>query len=87
MYSSNVAADMRLFSLGYSASLDRKKQYVQSMLQVLPLGFAIRWNPCDAGPELAGMAGEPVFDVVISTCVMMQFNVVGPLNTQIALRG
>ena len=29
---------------GYSISLDRKKQYVQSRLQIAPVGFASRWN-------------------------------------------
>jgi hypothetical protein len=37
-------------SFGYNASLDKKKQYEQSMLQVDPLGFAKRWN---AGGESA----------------------------------
>src|SRR5208282_1773287 len=45
MYASSVASDIRCFSFGYSASLDRKKQYWQSMLQVDPLGFASRWKP------------------------------------------
>src|SRR5450631_4671993 len=36
---------MRCFSSGYSASFERKKQYLQSMLQVDPLGLASRWNP------------------------------------------
>jgi hypothetical protein len=35
---------MREASLGYNASFDRKKQYVQSRLHVDPDGFASRWN-------------------------------------------
>jgi hypothetical protein len=30
--------------LGYSASFDRKKQYLQSMLHVDPLGLASKWK-------------------------------------------
>jgi hypothetical protein len=55
MYASSVASDMRCLSFGYSASLDRKKQYVQSMLHVDPLGFARRWK----------RGGAPVADVGI----------------------
>ena len=29
---------------GYSCSLDRKKQYSQSRLQIAPVGFAITWK-------------------------------------------
>ena len=29
---------------GYSISLDRKKQYSQSRLQIAPVGLASRWN-------------------------------------------
>jgi hypothetical protein len=35
--------------------LDRKKQYVQSMLQVEPLGLASRWKP---GGPFAGSGGD-----------------------------
>ena len=57
-----MASDIRLFSFGYSASLDRKKQYVQSMLQVAPLGFASRWKPggAPAGSGGSGTAGLAV---------------------------
>jgi len=51
---------MRLLSFGYSASFDRKKQYVQSMLQVLPLGFDRRWNPGGAPSGQADNVGEEV---------------------------
>jgi hypothetical protein len=44
MYVSNVISDIRCLSFGYSASLDKKKQYLQSMLQVDPLGFANKWK-------------------------------------------
>jgi hypothetical protein len=50
-----VASDIRCFSFGYSASLDRKKQYVQSILHVDPDGFASRWKP--GGPS-AGRGGD-----------------------------
>ena len=46
---------MRLLSFGYSASLDREKQYVQSMLQVDPLGLASSWKP---GGPFAGSGGD-----------------------------
>jgi hypothetical protein len=42
VFRSSVAADIRLFSFGYSASLERRKQYVQSMLHVDPLGLVSR---------------------------------------------
>ena len=51
MYVSSVASDIRLFSLGYSDSFDKKKQYVQSILHVDPLGLANRWK---AGGALSG---------------------------------
>jgi len=35
---------MRKLLLGYSISLERKKQYSQSRLQIAPLGFASRWK-------------------------------------------
>ncbi len=35
---------MRNRSPGYSASLDRKKQYSQSRLQMGPVGLARTWN-------------------------------------------
>jgi hypothetical protein len=65
MYVSSVAADIRLFSFGYSASLERKKQYEQSMLHVDPLGLARRWNPGGAPPGVVGRAGEPSWCVVM----------------------
>jgi hypothetical protein len=40
-----VKSDIRFFSFGYNDSLDKKKQYVQSMLQVEPLGLASKWKP------------------------------------------
>jgi hypothetical protein len=40
-----VKSDIRFFSFGYSDSFDKKKQYVQSMLQVEPLGLASKWKP------------------------------------------
>ena len=58
-----MAADIRVFSFGYSASLDRKKQYVQSMLQVAPVGFASRWKP--GGPP-SGMVGGVGVGVSVS---------------------
>jgi hypothetical protein len=57
---------MRLFSLGYSASLERKKQYVQSMLHVDPLGLASRWNAGGAAAVNGGQGGEPVAAIEIS---------------------
>src|SRR5580658_7983060 len=54
IYCSSVASDIRCLSFGYSASLDRKKQYVQSMLQVDPLGLASRWKPGGDSPGAAG---------------------------------
>src|SRR3954463_5205064 len=40
---------------GYSISLDRKKQYSQSRLQMAPVGLAIRWNASGApGPVSTG---------------------------------
>src|SRR5580658_10240155 len=57
IYCSSVASDIRCLSFGYSASLDRKKQYVQSMLQVDPLGFASRWKPGGDSPR-GGRGGE-----------------------------
>ncbi|WP_228881864.1 hypothetical protein [Paraburkholderia saeva] len=44
MYVSSVAWDILCFSFGYSASFDRKKQYLQSILQVDPLGLASKWK-------------------------------------------
>jgi hypothetical protein len=44
--------------LGYNASFDRKKQYVQSRLHVDPDGFANRWNCGGADRRsLAALAG------------------------------
>ena len=60
MYASSVAADIRVFSFGYSASLDRKKQYVQSMLHVAPVGFASRWKPGGPPSGIVGGAGVGV---------------------------
>jgi hypothetical protein len=54
---------MRCRSFGYSDSLDRKKQYVQSILQVDPLGLASRWKP--GGPS-AGIGG---LDTPVGTAV------------------
>jgi len=39
-----VDSDIRFLSFGYSASLDKKKQYLQSMLHVEPVGFASKWK-------------------------------------------
>src|SRR3954465_7556823 len=49
---------------GYSISLDRKKQYSQSRLQMAPVGLAIRWNASGApGPVRTGpndAVGSPI---------------------------
>src|SRR5688572_32393044 len=53
---------MRNRSPGYSASLERKKQYSQSRLQIGPVGLASTWNCAGAvngrGSGRAG-AGRP----------------------------
>src|SRR5580700_291336 len=66
MYASSVASDIRFFSFGYSDSLDKKKQYVQSILQVDPLGLASRWKPGGAlvgngSAVTGGMFASPSF--------------------------
>src|SRR3954468_3165497 len=49
---------MRNRSPGYSASFSRKKQYVQSRLQIGPDGLASTWKPGGAvGGRVAGSAG------------------------------
>src|SRR3990172_1458173 len=46
---------------GYSDSFDRKKQYVQSRLQIAPVGFASTWNDRGApGGRTLGRSGAPV---------------------------
>ena len=45
MYSSSRSSAIRNVEPGYSASLDRKKQYVQSRLHTAPVGLARRWKP------------------------------------------
>src|SRR4051794_39757519 len=38
---------------GYSISLDRKKQYSQSRLQIAPVGLAITWNASGASGRVS----------------------------------
>ena len=44
MYVSSISSAIRKRLPGYSISLDRKKQYLQSRLQTAPVGFDSRWN-------------------------------------------
>src|SRR5450631_4488622 len=46
---------------GYSISLDKKKQYSQSRLQIAPVGLAIAWNATGA-PGMVSI-GAARFDV------------------------
>ena len=69
MYVSSVSSDIRCLSLGYSASFDRKKQYLQSMLQVDPLGFANRWNP---GGELVGDVFSAISDIRAPSLIILR---------------
>jgi hypothetical protein len=47
-YVSSRSSAIRNRLPGYSNSLDRKKQYSQSRLQMAPVGFASRWNAAGA---------------------------------------
>src|SRR5690348_15110221 len=59
MYWSSTSSGIRNALPGYSASLDRKKQYVQSRLQTAPLGLARTWNaPGAPRGRGSGTAGE-----------------------------
>ena len=40
MYASSTVSGMRWLLSGYRLDLDRKKQYLQSRLQIAPLGLA-----------------------------------------------
>ena len=50
-HAASVSEDIRCLPFGYSACLDMRKQSLQSILQVAPLGFASRWKH---GGESAG---------------------------------
>ncbi len=60
-YASSISSDMRMRSPGYSASFERKKQYVQSRLQIAPVGLARRWNDggAAAGRSVVDIGGAP----------------------------
>ena len=46
MYSCSMSSAIRNLLPSYSSSLERKKQYVQSRLQIAPVGLARRWKAC-----------------------------------------
>jgi len=50
---------MRNRSPGYNISFERKKQYVQSRLQIAPEGFAITWNGGGMAAVLVMVAPRP----------------------------
>src|SRR5262245_25541959 len=52
----NTWSAIRNRSPGYNNSFDRKKQYVQSRLQIAPDGFAIKWNA--GGAPRGNVAGS-----------------------------
>ena len=56
MYCSWVSSVMRNLEPGYSASFERKKQYVQSRLQTAPVGLVRTWK--DGGAVLGRGSGE-----------------------------
>src|SRR5271155_5610733 len=67
---------MRCFSFGYSSSFDKKKQYVQSMLQVDPLGFANRWkHGGECGVEVSSV-NRGIFPAS-SLCAELRFTLRG----------
>ena len=57
MYASCTSGGIRNPLPGYSSSLDRKKQYSQSRLQIAPVGLDITWKA--RGAVSAVIAGLP----------------------------
>src|SRR3990172_3034863 len=65
MYVSRRSSAIRNRLPGYSISLERKKQYLQSRLQMAPVGLARRWKACGV-PEgrVRGIATASARDIL-----------------------
>lgn len=56
MYASCTSAGMRKPPPGHSSSLERKKKYSQSRLQIAPVGLAMTWNGLRDGRRRAPLS-------------------------------